>query len=55
MEIKKPVQTINYLVRLANAPVDKMKIIKLIWLADRLHLRKYGRTIVGDTYYAMKH
>lgn len=31
-----------------------MKAIKLIYLADRLHLRKYGRPITGDTYWAMK-
>jgi uncharacterized phage-associated protein len=31
-----------------------MKAIKLIYFADRLHLRKYGRPIVGDVYWAMK-
>ena len=31
-----------------------MKAIKLIYLADRLHLRKYGRPIIGDMYWAMK-
>lgn len=31
-----------------------MKAIKLIYLADRYHLRKYGRPIVGDEYWAMK-
>lgn len=31
-----------------------MKAIKLIWLSDRTHLRKYGRLIFNDTYYAMK-
>lgn len=30
-----------------------MKAIKLIWLADRLHLRKYARTITGDIYFAL--
>lgn len=30
-----------------------MKVIKLIWLADRYHLRKYGRPIVNDEYWAM--
>lgn len=55
MELKKSVQSINYLVQLSGWFVDKMKILKLIWLADKLHLRKFGRPIVGDTYYAMKH
>ncbi|MGZ5491849.1 MAG: Panacea domain-containing protein [Nitrososphaeraceae archaeon] len=31
-----------------------MKAIKLIWLADRFHLRKYGRMIFEDVYFAMK-
>lgn len=31
-----------------------MKAVKLIYFADRYHLRKYGRPIVGDRYLAMK-
>lgn len=33
--------------------VDFMKLLKLIYLSDRLHLRRYGRTISTDVYYAM--
>jgi len=33
---------------------DKLQIIKLIYLADKYHLIKYGRTITGDDYYAME-
>lgn len=33
--------------------ISSLKAYKLIWLADRLHLRKFGRTITGDKYYAM--
>jgi uncharacterized phage-associated protein len=33
---------------------DKLKIIKLIYLADKYHLVKYGRTITEDDYYAMR-
>lgn len=29
--------------------------MKLLWLADRYHIRKYGRTVLDDQYYAMKH
>ncbi len=32
-----------------------MKALKLIFLADRYHLRKYGRLITNDNYVAMKH
>lgn len=30
------------------------KIFKILWFADLSHLKKYGRTITGDTYFAMK-
>lgn len=35
--------------------LDFMKAYKLLWLADRCHLRLYGRTITGDKYFAMIH
>lgn len=52
---RKATQALNFLARKKDGNViNKMKAIKLIYLADRLHLRKYGRPIVGDTYWAMK-
>ena len=35
--------------------LDFMKAYKLLWLADRCHLRMYGRTITGDKYFALPH
>jgi uncharacterized phage-associated protein len=35
--------------------MDRLKLIKLIFLADRMHLAKYGRPIVGGHYCAMPH
>ncbi|MSR71385.1 MAG: DUF4065 domain-containing protein [Candidatus Taylorbacteria bacterium] len=51
---KKATQALNILARKKDGKINKMKAIKLIFLADRLHLRKYGRPIVGDMYWAMK-
>jgi uncharacterized phage-associated protein len=51
---KKATQALNFFARKKNGKINKMKAIKLIFLADRLHLRKYGRPIVGDVYWAMK-
>lgn len=51
---KKGTQAINYFARKKGGKINKMKAIKLIYLADRYHIRKYGRPIVGDTYWAMK-
>ena len=39
----------------AGHKVNSMKAYKLLWLADRYHLRQYGRTITGDVFYALPH
>jgi uncharacterized phage-associated protein len=42
----------NYLLRkLGNS--KQMKIIKLMYLADKYHLTRYGRSVTHDIYYAM--
>lgn len=51
---KKATQALNYFSRKKEGQINKMKAIKLIYLADRYHIRKYGRPIVGDIYWAMK-
>jgi uncharacterized phage-associated protein len=33
-----------------NERIDKLKIVKLIYLADKYHLLWYGRTITDDSY-----
>jgi len=35
--------------------INRLKLIKLIWLSDRLHLNKYGRLILKDRYKALPH
>lgn len=35
--------------------LDAMKSAKLLYFADRGHLRRYGRTILGDAYYGLEH
>lgn len=52
---KKAVQALNCFAYYNGNSLNKMKAIKLIWLADRLHLRRYGRTITGDIYFALPH
>ena len=53
-DYKKATQAINYLARREGGQIDKLKLIKLIYLAERYHLRRHGRPIVNDTYVAMK-
>lgn len=51
---RKAVQLINYIAVYNEGAINKMKALKLIWLINRLHLRKYARTVTGDTHYAME-
>lgn len=50
-------QALGFLLELDdNHKMERVKLIKLLWAADRFHLRKYGRTISdADDYYAMVH
>ena len=54
MDTKKIIQALTYFAyRQEDKTLDSMKAYKLLWLADRLQLRRCGRTVSGDTYYAM--
>ena len=55
-DFKKITQIINYLIRKDGraASIHELKIIKLVWAADRYHIRKYARTVSEDRYVAMK-
>lgn len=52
-DYKKAVQAINYFAKKEGGKIDKLKLIKLIYFADRYHIRKYGRPIINDAYLAM--
>lgn len=53
-KFKKAVQALNYFAQKEGGTINYMKAGKLVYLADRAHLRTYGRTITNDTYVAMK-
>jgi len=53
-KFKKAVQALNYFAQKEGGKINYMKAGKLIYLADRSHLRSYGRSITNDTYVAMK-
>lgn len=50
---KKATQAINYFALRQGGRINKMKALKLVYFADRYHLRKYGRLVTNDTYFAM--
>ena len=35
--------------------LDKLKTAKLLYFADKEHLLKHGRPILGDVYFCMEH
>lgn len=53
-DYKKAVAEIAYLAKIAGGDIDKLKLVKLLFFADRYHIRKYGRPIANDVYFAMK-
>ncbi len=46
-------QMLRYLISGVGVPVRKIPVMKLVYLADRYHLRKYGRSISRSKYCAM--
>jgi uncharacterized phage-associated protein len=54
MDVKTLIEAVHYLLSKFDT-CDKIKIYKLIFLADKCHLTRYGRTITHDTYFAQPH
>lgn len=50
---RKYLKTIEALLHLANKDQRLYWVLKMIWLAERNHLSKYGTMILGDNYIAM--
>jgi len=55
IETFKIIETIYYVLNRLGHTADKIALIKLIYLADKYHLIRYGRTITNDEYFAMQH
>ncbi|MGZ5443915.1 MAG: Panacea domain-containing protein [Thermoanaerobaculia bacterium] len=54
-EIEKLVQAITYFASRGIKDLDKMKAAKLLFHADKYHLLKYGRPVIGDQYACMEY
>lgn len=50
---RKAVQLVNFFALKEGGKINRMKAVKLVWLADRLHLRQHYRLITEDVYYAL--
>jgi len=53
-KFQKSIQLLNYFSILEGGKLNKLKALKLMWAAERLSLRNYGTTIIGDDFFAMK-
>lgn len=51
----KATQALDYFAIKEGGQINKMKALKLVYFADRYHLRKYGRMVTNDNYLAMEH
>jgi uncharacterized phage-associated protein len=54
-DLEKTIAAIAFLAERNVPDLDKYKVGKLLFLADKYHLVRYGRTITGDGYCAMDH
>lgn len=52
---RKATQALNFLARQSGGCINKLKALKLVFFADRYHLRKFGRPVSECAYYAMTH
>jgi len=48
-------QAIAYIAAKLPERQNMYKVLKVMYFADKCHLRRYGRVIFGDRYLAMKH
>ncbi len=51
---QKALSSAAYIIRGCGGNIGRLKLLKLIFIADRYHIRKYLRPVTGDKYYAMK-
>lgn len=51
----KSIQTIAYFVRKAGGRAEKLKLIKLVYLADRRSFERRGKPLNFDSYFSLPH
>lgn len=51
----KSIQTLAYFVEKAGGTAEKLKLIKLVYLADRLSFKRRGKPINFDSYFSLPH
>jgi len=54
-DVEKFANAVAYFASINIPDLTKLKISKLLFFVDKLHLQRYGRPVTGDVYYAMQH
>lgn len=54
-DIKKAAQVAHFFITKAGAEIEILKLVKLIYLTDRLSLEKRRIPVVGGSFYSLKH
>ena len=55
IDTSKIIQALCFLLNeIPSNQADKIKLVKLLFLADKCHLIRYGRTVSGDDFWAMQ-
>ena len=52
--IQKTIQAVGVLLRLARGRMGRLRLLKLLYIADRESLREFHRPIIGSRTVAMK-
>jgi uncharacterized phage-associated protein len=52
IDTKKIIQAVCYILQQIGRS-EKLKLVKLLYLTDKYHLIRYGRTVASDEYWAM--
>ncbi|MDD3066423.1 MAG: Panacea domain-containing protein [Candidatus Gracilibacteria bacterium] len=53
IDCEKITQALNLIADWHGGSIERLCAMKVLWAADRYHLRKYGRLVLGDRYCAM--
>ena len=51
--VDKLIQALTFLASKGVANLTKLRAAELLFFADKYHLRKFGRPILGDAYYCL--
>lgn len=54
-EILKMKAVVLYVLQAFDKGIDYIKLFKILYFAQREHLVKYGRGVIGDTFHALKY